>query len=143
MVQVRNESLIDTPKYSLYSQNPVSLTWDNTIEPAPILKANKLGLTPVLIKIGRIKPAVVIPATVEDPVTIRNKAAINHAMINGLRLLWLVIFKISSPTCIACKISLKAPAPANVSMRGATSLMASINQTCISDHAIPLLKPNK
>jgi len=36
------------------------------MEPAPMLNANRLGLTPVCVSSGRMIPAVVIPATVED-----------------------------------------------------------------------------
>lgn len=57
-------------RYRLTSQNPESLTWDNIVAPedtAITSKPKLAGETGLSSKIGEIKPALVIIATVADP----------------------------------------------------------------------------
>ena len=92
---------------------------------------------------GKMIPAVVIPATVDDPVMILNSAAISHPSKSGFTALLVAMLITSLPMFISCNISLNAPAPANVRMSGATSFDASTIQCCISSHFTPLLNPSK
>ena len=143
MVQERRLFLIDTPKYSLYSQNPASFTCDSTIDPAPILRASRFGFVLEEAKKGKIKPAVVMPETVDDPVTILRTAAIHQAIIRGFMAKPCVSSCNASPTCISCNISLNAPAPPKVNISGETSLMDSTSHPLISGQVIPRLIPRK
>ena len=76
-------SFIDRLKYSLKSQNPESLTWENKRLPEPTASTIKLGSTPKTGIIGAIIPAVVKPATVADPMAILIIPATNQPKIRG------------------------------------------------------------
>lgn len=52
------------------------------MDPAPILSAKRVGFVPEEANKGKIKPAVVMPETVDEPVTIRKTAAIPQAQRN-------------------------------------------------------------
>jgi hypothetical protein len=67
MVQERNVSFSDRPKYSLNIQNAESLTWLNIRLPAPTASTIRFGLTPDDSTSGPTTPAAVTPATVAEP----------------------------------------------------------------------------
>ncbi len=76
-------SLIERLKYSLHSQNPPSLTWENIRLPAPTDSTMRLGLTCEWVMSGRMMPAVVSPATVAEPRQTLMMAAITQPRIRG------------------------------------------------------------
>src|ERR1700735_2832437 len=118
-------SLMDRLKYSLNSQNPLSLTWEKNRLPAPTDNTIKLGSTCKRFINGKIMPAAVKPATVADPRQTRIMAAISQPRTSG----WIGqpcnTAAISLLTPLAEKTSFKAPAPATISRITATSFTAS------------------
>ncbi|KWV80152.1 hypothetical protein PFLL34_01181 [Pseudomonas fluorescens] len=68
------------PKYSRTIQNPASLTWQKNTEPAPMARAtNELCVAANPAIIGARMPAVVVVATVAEPVAWRRATAISQA----------------------------------------------------------------
>ena len=81
-VQVLKVSPTSSPKYSLMSQKPASLTWERNTEPAPMAITSRAMagvVTPICSTTGPRMPAVVMMATVAEPVATRTKAAISQA----------------------------------------------------------------
>src|SRR5258705_1625937 len=71
-------------KNSLMSQNPASFTCDNTSEPAPVASTSSSGDVPgVAAAMGATIPALVVIATVAEPVATRMSAATVHASRSG------------------------------------------------------------
>src|SRR5207253_8189221 len=71
-------------KNSLMSQNPESFTCDSTSEPAPVASTNSSVCEPgVVSAMGATMPALVVIATVAEPVATRISAATVHASKSG------------------------------------------------------------
>ncbi|MNV56392.1 hypothetical protein D3C71_1486720 [compost metagenome] len=78
-----NVSFTLRPKYSLNSQNPASLTWENIRLPAPIANTIRLGSAFPPVTIGSRTPAAVKAATVAEPTQPLITAVINQANSKG------------------------------------------------------------
>src|SRR5206468_10862110 len=71
-------------KNSLMSQNPESFTGDSTREPAPVASTSSSAFVPgVAAAIGATMPALVVIATVAEPVATRISAATVQASRSG------------------------------------------------------------
>ena len=81
--QENNVSFTLRPKYSLKSQNPASLTWENIRLPAPIANTMRLGSASPPVTIGSSTPAAVNAATVAEPTQPLITAVINQANSKG------------------------------------------------------------
>ena len=109
--QVLRVSLKDKLKYSLNIQKPGSFTCENIRLPAPVANTIRLGSIPEVAIIGAIIPAVVSPATVEEPNATLITALMPHAASNGCT------FICNNPPAMAVLVpvsvstSFKAPAP--------------------------------
>ena len=83
IVQDKNVSFIETLKYSLNIQKPVSFTCEQKMLPEPMARIMRLGSACMCDIRGAIMPAAVKPATVAEPRHKRIIAAINQPKTKG------------------------------------------------------------
>ena len=104
-------------KNSLMSQNPESFTCESTNEPAPVASTSSSALVPeVAIAIGATIPALVVIATVAEPVATRISAAMVQASRSGEACDPRATSAIALPTPLSSSTLLKPP-PAPITRR--------------------------
>ena len=104
-------------KNSLMSQNPESLTCDSTSEPAPVASTSSSGCVPgVAAAMGATIPALVVIATVAEPVATRISAATVQASSSGEACDPRAMSAIAFPTPLSSSTLLNPP-PAPITSR--------------------------
>src|SRR3954453_16157725 len=132
-----------SPKYSLTSQKPASLTWLKNSEPDPIASTSR-ETCDVLRSAARppTMPAVVTVATVADPVARRTPTATSQPSTRGDRLELWAASAITAATPEAERTVLKPPPAATISMIEATPGRPAPSEPCTCARDMPEVAPS-
>src|SRR5690606_16420502 len=137
-------SRILKPKYSLNIQKPVSFTWENINEPAPVASTINSALVSVVPINGSVIPAAIRPATVAEPKATRMTAAMTHTKTNGDNESAPAQAAISSPTPLSTSTCLNEPAAPMISkimtILRTDSSKLFITSFIVRPRAIPMVK---
>jgi hypothetical protein len=106
-----------SPKYSLTSQNPASLTWEKNSDPHPMASTSRARwLADRLGASGATMPAAVMVATVAEPVPRRMSTATSHPRTSTEMLTPSAQSLMTLPTPASMRVCLKPPPAATMRM---------------------------